>query len=372
MKILRKQYIVQRAEVVRQVGRGVQGLTSGHYYSELTRLGISHVHDLTLARVGTLVEAYERAELPIDDEAVAYIRQVANDCADTQARNLNEVILEEVRRSGNRAGVVEQLSGTIERAVTGIKARINHQLLELRDEAILDARSARRETDAPQPEAAATVPEPTTRKWTRGEIWTAVGAIAAIIAIFVAILFPEIRRFLHLEKPSVSQPDIPAKPSLPPAVVRKQLQIITAKDIAELRQRNQVTLVHKTESGKTLSEIPPSSFGFALTTSIVEYGRDGRQEVDVNSFRLPNEFEVQKLVDSTVFLVAYVGPETLDRLREGLKQNESVALYANSWKEASNVAAIPLSQLRCIRERELLVDNNRPLNSVSVLDCQSR
>jgi hypothetical protein len=141
---LQKQYIRHRAEVIADLAsRNIHAHNAGQYHVRLTHVGISHVQDLAEARVDTLLEAYRRAKLPIDNETVTHILREASDYADAQGKFLAGVIAEQVGRSlSNPAGVSQQLTGTIDRAVSGIKSRINFRLLALRDGAILDARSA--------------------------------------------------------------------------------------------------------------------------------------------------------------------------------------------------------------------------------------
>jgi hypothetical protein len=148
--------------------------------------------------------------------------------------------------------------------------------------------------------------------------------------------------------------------------------VVTANDIAELRRLDQVVRIREAESGKTLSEIPPGSFGFTLDMELAERESALHSDINVRSSELPSEFEIHKLRDGSAMLVVYVGPETLDRLREGTQPGAPISLYTSSWNEAPAVVAIPLSQIKCTRYRELTVQSFGKYKDVSVLDCQQR
>jgi len=211
-----------------------------------------------------------------------------------------------------------------------------------------------------------------TKRWSRADKLTAVGVVATILGLLIAVFFPEIRRFFHLDRPSVSQSSSPSNLSAPEQPVRKPLQIVTAKDGPELRQLNQVAPIREAESGKTLSEIPPGSFGFVQDEELVARELSLHPDIDVNSSELPNEFEIHKLRDGSALLAVYVGPETLDRLREGLQPNASISLYTTSWNEAPILVAVPLNQINCTRNRELSAEDGRKRKYVSVLDCRQK
>jgi hypothetical protein len=216
---LRKQYVGHRKLVIVDLAqRGFDGQNSGFYHSELTRVGIAHIDDLIQARADTLRAAYEKAGLPIDDDAVSQIQQESNIYADAQARNLTQALSGQVGRFNRGTNTAKALSRTVERAVSGTKARINFQLLALRDETLLTAKNAaRREVGEGKPEPTANIRGSITDKWTRAEKLTAGCLIAAILAIPITVFFPEIRKLIHLDKPSQPQPA--TTPSPPPSAV---------------------------------------------------------------------------------------------------------------------------------------------------------
>jgi hypothetical protein len=366
---LSKKYSARTAETAAALAkRGMYAHTAGQFHTEMTRVGIEHIEELTDARVDAFLTAYERAKVPIDNSAVAEINHAAAEVFDIQGKNLIAQARVRAGQSNAPAGVAEQLTGMIESAMSQIRSRVNYKLSALRSEAILSARSApQREIVVPQPELTEVIAKPNTHRWTRGEIWTAVGAIATIAGLIVAIL-----TFLHWDKRSVPQPNNPPSAVSPEKPVRKPLPVITAKNIVELRQLNQVEQIRETESGKPLSEIPPGSFGFALVDEVVDREVGLQRDIDVDFSDLPNDFEIHKLRDGTALLVTYVGPETFDRLREGLQPTESVPLYTVSWKEASNLAAVPLDRISCGRHRDFQVEEDGKIKFLSVLDCQQK
>jgi hypothetical protein len=237
---------------------------------------------------------------------------------------------------------------------------------------ILDASAPRSENGASKSEGAEVSSKSDDNKWTRTDKWTAAGVVVAILAILIGSFNPEVRRFLHLDRPLDSPSSDASNRSAPQAKIREPLQVVTAGDIAELRRLDQVVRIREAESGKTLSEIPPGSFGFTLDVAIVDRDTSLHSEINVNFSGLPNEFEIHRLHDGSALLVVYVGPETLDRLREGAQTDAKVSLYTSSWDEAPTVIAIPLNLISCARYRELTVQEAGKYKYVSALDCQQK
>src|ERR1700680_1815883 len=52
-------------------------VASGMYYSELARLGVEHLKTIAHAKADSLISAYERSKLPLDDEAAEGITREA-------------------------------------------------------------------------------------------------------------------------------------------------------------------------------------------------------------------------------------------------------------------------------------------------------
>jgi hypothetical protein len=209
--------------------------------------------------------------------------------------------------------------------------------------------------------------------WTRGEKITAWSVVVAVLTLIAAALVvPEFRRIIGLEKPigtgqTRSQPEPTTRASEPKAhAPDKPVVAESAKDVRELRQQNRVTRIEQVESGKTLEEIPVNSYGFANGLDFI-FRRAFIELRQLRASRLIRDFEVHKLADGSALIVGYVGKETLTRLREGLRQGESVTLYSDSWKEASNLVAIPLTRLLCTRSRVIDIEKG----TVGALDCQA-
>jgi hypothetical protein len=67
---LTRKYAARAAEVRAGLAqRGIFPHTAGHYHSEMTRIAIEHIGEIADARVDSLLAAYARAKLPIDDQA---------------------------------------------------------------------------------------------------------------------------------------------------------------------------------------------------------------------------------------------------------------------------------------------------------------
>jgi hypothetical protein len=250
-----------------------------------------------------------------------------------------------------------------------------------RDESEVNPASADHKLDGPAPgtengtaksEGAETTSESHDNRWTRTDKWTAAGVFVTLLAIIIGSLNPEVRRFLHLDKPLDSSSGDPSKRSTPQPTASEPLQAVTANDTSELRRLDEVVRIREAESGKTLSEIPPGSFGFVLGVELIEKALSSHSDVNIDSSGLPNEFEIHKLRDGKAMLVVYVGPDTLDRLREGLRPEASISLYTSSWNEAPALVAIPLGQISCTRYRDLTVRAAGKYEYVGVLDCQPK
>lgn len=217
-----------------------------------------------------------------------------------------------------------------------------------------------------------TAPEPPTRKrWTRGEkigMWSIVIAILSLIAAFTV---PEVRRILKLDR-TLTQPA--AQPPIPSPIATEEaehpLYAQVAKDFRELRQQNHVAGLEDSESGKTFVEVPANSYGFA---DALDFTKKLSHDVNMNSRGSTYNFEVQKLSDGTGLIIGYVGPETLEHLREGIHAKSALTIYSDSWKDAPNVIAVPISRLSCSRTRILVVASEKHKNTaVSALDCEVR
>ncbi len=213
------------------------------------------------------------------------------------------------------------------------------------------------------------------RTWTRNEKLTGATVIIAALAILAAFVVPEVRRFLHLDGTSdnvqlrTARPGTPAIVAQPNSEAQPKVSGVTASNVEELRQRNEVTRIRETESGETLSEIPAGSFGFAFPGDFLR----APEKIELMPHGGSLSFEVHKLVDGHAEVISYVGSETRDRLRRGLGKGEKLTLYSTAWKEAPNVVAIKVDSIKCDRTRSVEPDNSdrKQPRSLSAVDCHA-
>jgi hypothetical protein len=205
--------------------------------------------------------------------------------------------------------------------------------------------------------------------WSRSDKIGAWSVAVTLLAIIVGLAIPEVRRFLGLERPvTVQNPPLSAVPAPATAEPAKLLVAQVAKDIRELRQQNHVFRLADSESDKDFAEIPVNSYGFVGSPELVYRSSSDKYSVDANADAL--DFEIQKLADGSGLLLGYVGPETFELLREGMRAKSNFTLYSGAWKDAPNLVAIPISGLKYSRSRILRVEGGqrKPIR-VAALDC---
>jgi hypothetical protein len=216
-------------------------------------------------------------------------------------------------------------------------------------------------------------PEKTTRRnWTieaKIGLWSLVALIIIGIATLIAtVASPEVRTWLHLSKPESSgtgsekSTAVPSSESTTSAASPAKVKGATAAGIEQLREHNRVERIRETQFKKTVSSIPAGSFGFAVVTSLIH---QGHQEMPVTPHGSNYEFEVHKLQDGQLELVAYVQPATVGRVIAGLNESEKVTVYSRPWKEAPNVVALPLRDFQCEDPRQVVATRH----SVEAVDC---
>jgi hypothetical protein len=185
-----------------------------------------------------------------------------------------------------------------------------------------------------------------------------IGLVLSALGIAAGIYLPEIRSALRLERP----PEVAKRPPIQPApspsptpalapVVVPRITARTAHDLAGLRRLNKVARLPTVDSGKSLDEIPGSSFCFTDGFSILEGHEPSKMEVLSNAPL--SYFEIDKLADSSAWIIGYVGPETRDHLVEGVEQGKDVVftVYSDNWEHATNVIAFPLEHIKGLRQR---------------------
>ena len=148
MEELQKAHIARRKETIANLtSRGLGPDTAGRYHVEMVHLDIAHIEDLVNAKVDTLLTAYERAHVPIDDAAVAHINGVAAQFCQAQAQFLSRNIRTRVAQSRVPKSAVEALIATVVTQAGSIQARVLRRLNNLRDEQIMAARTAARPSE---------------------------------------------------------------------------------------------------------------------------------------------------------------------------------------------------------------------------------
>ena len=201
------------------------------------------------------------------------------------------------------------------------------------------------------------------KSWSLTDKLTAIGVIIAFITIIVTIYLPELRIRLGLDKPKQESVSTPAPPQSQPepkpvqGLDAKRLVADTAPNIQEMRRRDHVSLISEIESEKTTAEVPPDSFGFTAPPDML-YDRPKTLYRSYGS----RGFEIHKLHDGSLIFLAYSGPETFERLREGVRKGEDVTLYSNPWRGATKLVALPLDRFKCGRDRLI--------HMVAALDCK--
>jgi len=207
-----------------------------------------------------------------------------------------------------------------------------------------------------------------TRPWSRGDKIAFWSLLTLILTAFLLVLVPEARRFLHLEK----SPDKPPTPSTitPSASVESNEVFATnvAEDVEGLRQEDRVTELPDSESEKTFAEIPVDSYGYVDGIYLPHEPLD---QIRVETTNFSHFFEIHKVADGSGRIVGYVGPETFQRLREGVAPGSGLTLYSASWKEAPNIVAIPIKGLKCHRSRTVEEGNTLRGTEIRVLDCEA-
>lgn len=213
-------------------------------------------------------------------------------------------------------------------------------------------------------------------KWSRSEKLTGAGVAIAALAIVVSLFFPEVRRALHLEGPRDTQPhsvNAPFRPATVQALIQPTLQSTlrgrSASSARQLRSEDHVARIRETESGQTLPEVAPGSYGFASSVELVPFSPT---KTELRPYGTELDFEIHKLADGRAEVIAFVGSETLDSLRRGMRAGEKFTMYSDSWREAQNAVAIPLAEFTCERRRmiEWASANKKP-RLVQALDCEA-
>jgi len=139
---LTRKHSARKSEAIAALAkRNILPHTAGYYHSEMARLGLEHIADITEAKVNALLAAHERAAIPIDDQAVEEINREAVEWSEAQGKNLTANIQEQISRAGMPETASSALAETIAREVSSIEVRIYRKLSAIRDEQIMAART---------------------------------------------------------------------------------------------------------------------------------------------------------------------------------------------------------------------------------------
>jgi hypothetical protein len=116
---------------------------SGSLFSAEARIGAETIRQLAEARMETLLKAYARAGVPVDDSAVAEVSAEIKDfCTTKQRQAVEGVKASAVQTFGGAppGGITVAVSAEIEREVGSAIADITRKLRIMRYEAVLDER----------------------------------------------------------------------------------------------------------------------------------------------------------------------------------------------------------------------------------------
>lgn len=201
-------------------------------------------------------------------------------------------------------------------------------------------------------------------KWKRGEqiaLWGA--GIAALGVIAYWIVVTEFRLAAEPAPGTTVSLAYEATGSEPGLLVGE-----FAASVEELRARHHVTLIPASEAQKTFAKIPAGSYGFVVGPYLAHSPPNALEMYTHNN---PAYFEVHKLADGQAEFVAYVAPETQERLRKGLGKGEKLMLYSWRWQKAPNLTAISLRSVKCARSWDIAVRTKQGTIVLFALDCKA-
>ena len=102
-------------------------VASGMYYSELGRIGMEHVKTIAHAKADSLIEAYELARLPLDQQAADEIMREAMEWCERQGENVVKNVQEKAGNAG-MAGAGQAIAATTQRQISGVLGEIRRKL----------------------------------------------------------------------------------------------------------------------------------------------------------------------------------------------------------------------------------------------------
>jgi hypothetical protein len=203
-----------------------------------------------------------------------------------------------------------------------------------------------------------------------------IGVLTLVIGFLGAfgqwMAVPEFRRFFRLDKAEAqpAQSTIEHKPEItPPREVKKIFGVLLASREAG-RKAHQVVSLPEVASDKTLAEMPDHTFGFLDSSDLRPSKFESMMERRISNEGLDHYFELHKVSSQEFYLIASVGTETQERLREGLVSGDKLTIYTLPWDEAPKLVSLKLDDLNCPRIRQISLTRKDRISFVHAADCE--
>lgn len=149
------------------------------------------------------------------------------------------------------------------------------------------------------------------------------------------------------------------------------LQIIPSPNVEELKNIQPVTTftilraLEPLETGKDVNKLPDNVYGFAdgiYTAAYIESPKSFSLTLSNSNYE---NFEIQK-INSTNFLVGFVGDESFSKIGETNKSNPvSLTLFPKPWENMNHLIAIRFDSISDIAYRRIDLEDNK---SMGILD----
>lgn len=198
--------------------------------------------------------------------------------------------------------------------------------------------------------------------------WTKLGAIAAVLGVVVAIVGLFVTSKEGATQNLTPHPSPEVTPYLRFKQAPKPLAITTAANVDQSREQDRVTLISPLESGEALELMPDHSYAFVAAVLLDPKNREvvrrkkwaGPGSIRIDRKKTPDNFEVHKLADDKVEIVAYVGPEYFEHAIKGFEEGETITLSTEPWTVEPKLIEIPLDTLSCSNARGRVSSQNDP------------
>jgi TIR domain len=121
---------------------------SGGYFSAQATVLVNQAELFVKSRVDSLLRAYERSGIPLDDVAFQEITNEATQCSEQQGGNIVATLQNQMGQvfgaQGGDQGMSSAIAGHVVREMSGVSARIVRRLSIMRDEVILDEKKSKK------------------------------------------------------------------------------------------------------------------------------------------------------------------------------------------------------------------------------------